>query len=64
MLAQRGSADAVLPPPMQRAVLRGEAVAGTLRLLLQVRRGVADQPLVGWLACKWNSSMHPATWLP
>ncbi|PRW57902.1 DNA mismatch repair Msh6 isoform X2 [Chlorella sorokiniana] len=31
-----GSSEAVLPPPLQRAVLRGEAVAGALRLLLQV----------------------------
>ncbi len=38
VLAQRGSfPEAVLPPPLQRALLRGEAVAGALRLLLQVR---------------------------
>lgn len=37
LAAQRGGTpDAILPPPLQRAVLRGEAVAGALQLLLQV----------------------------
>lgn len=34
--AQLGIEGAILPPPLQRAVLRGEAVAAALQLLLQV----------------------------
>lgn len=36
LLAGRGGGDAALPPPVQRALLRAEAVAGALQTLMQV----------------------------
>lgn len=62
LLAGRGASGpggaAVLPPPVQRAVQRGEAVAEALQLLAQVfdaerfNDGAADialEPVSGWL---------------